>query len=46
MPQVSLKLESAEVLDNVDELVGNGFLVELADYRMWVADPTGCSGMI
>jgi Glycosyl transferase family 2 len=43
LPQLRLKLESARRLSTVDELVGNGFLVESADYRRWLVDRGGSS---
>ena len=43
LPQLRLKLESARMLLTVDELVGNGFLVESADYRKWPVDRGGRS---
>lgn len=41
LPQLRLKLESARMLVTVDELVGNEFLVESADYRRWLVDRAG-----
>jgi hypothetical protein len=43
LPQLRLKLDSARRLSTVEELVGNGFLVESADYRRWLVDPGGSS---
>jgi hypothetical protein len=37
-PRLYLKLESARELFSLDELIDNGFLVESADYRKWLAD--------
>jgi len=37
-PQLTLKMESARKLQAVDELLDNGFLVDSADYRRWLAD--------
>jgi glycosyltransferase involved in cell wall biosynthesis len=43
LPQLRLRLESARMLVTVDELIGNGFLVESADYRRWLVDRGGSS---
>ncbi len=40
-PQLILKMESARKLQAVDELLDNGFLVDSADYRRWLADHVG-----
>jgi Glycosyl transferase family 2 len=41
LPELRFKLESAGRLSTVDELVGNGFLVESEDYCRWLVDRGG-----
>ena len=38
LPSLSLKRETARSLLKTDELLDNGFLVESAEYRKWLAD--------